>query len=231
MSSELASLKSGVQNVDVALKRASNRTGAGYEFLKKMAARESSLNPMAKASTSSAAGLFQFIEQTWLGAVKQYGAKHGLADFAKDITRGVDGRFDVANKTRRNEILNLRFDASASAALAGELANENKNYLERNLGRAAKGADLYTAHFLGPAGAVKLLGAASTAKAAELLPAAAKANKHVFYDGARAKTVGEVVASIAASMGGKKPAAPQAQTSCCRCCANAWLPRHAAKAG
>ena len=56
-----------------ALKRASASTGAGFDFLMKMAVRESSLDPTAKAGTSSAAGLFQFIEQTWLGAVKQYG--------------------------------------------------------------------------------------------------------------------------------------------------------------
>lgn len=184
-----------------ALARASKATGAGFEFLEKMAARESSFNPAAKAKTSSAAGLFQFIEQTWLGAVKQYGAAHGLGDAADDIVRGPDGRFTVSDKARRAEILNLRFDADASAALAGELANENKSYLERRLGRAIKNADLYTAHFLGPAGAAKLLSAGASTPAADLLPKAAAANRPVFFDGARAKSVGEVVASIARSMG------------------------------
>ncbi len=197
--------------VTSALKRAGDATGAGFEFLKAMAERESSLNPTAKAKTSSAAGLFQFIDQTWLGAVKQYGARHGLGDYAGDIARGSDGRFTVANPARRDEILNLRFDADKSAALAGELANENKSFLERRLGRAASGADLYTAHFLGPAGAVKLLNAASNVKAADLLPQAAAANKPVFYDGVRPKTVGEVVASIASSMkDAKEPAGAEA---------------------
>ncbi len=188
--------------VTTALKRASEATGAGFDFLKMVAARESSLNPTAKAKTSSAAGLFQFIDQTWLGAVKQYGARHGLGEQAGDIQRGSDGRYDVLSKARREEILALRFDANASAALAGELANENQSILERKLGRATSGADLYTAHFLGPAGAVKLLSAASSVEAAGLMPKAAAANRAVFYDGARAKTVGEVVSSIAASMGG-----------------------------
>jgi Transglycosylase SLT domain len=187
--------------VTSALQRAGAKTGADFDFLMKMAQRESSLNPNAKAKTSSAAGLFQFIEQTWLGAVKQYGARHGLEGFASDISRGSNGKFTVANEARREEILDLRFNPNASAALAGELANNNQSYLENRLGRAAKAADLYAAHFLGPAGAVKLLSAASTMNAAELLPQAAAANKPVFYDGARAKTVGEVVASIAASMG------------------------------
>jgi len=189
--------------VTSALRRAGAKTGADFDFLLKMAQRESSLNPNAKAKTSSAAGLFQFIEQTWLGAVKQYGARHGLENFASDISRGENGKFMVANAARREEILNLRFNPNASAALAGELASENQSYLEGRLGRAAKAADLYTAHFLGPAGAVKLLSAASAVRAADILPSAAAANKNVFFDGARAKSVGEVVASIAVSMGGK----------------------------
>ncbi len=202
--------------VTTALKRASEATGAGFDFLKMVAARESSLNPAAKAKTSSAAGLFQFIDQTWLGAVKQYGARHGLGEQASDIKRGSDGRFDVSSRARREEILALRFDANASAALAGELANENRSILERKLGRGTSSADLYTAHFLGPAGAIKLLSAASSVEAASLMPKAAAANRAVFFDGAHAKTVGEVVSSIAASMSGAnaaaqtKPEAPQA---------------------
>ncbi len=196
--------------VTTALQRASAATGAGLEFLKKMAARESGFDPKAKAKTSSAAGLFQFIEQTWLGAVKHYGGKHGLEAFAADITRGPDGRYRVADETRRKEILDLRFDVEASAALAGEIANENRAHLEKRLGRAASSADLYAAHFLGPAGAVKLLSAASSMKAADIVPAAAAANRPVFYDGARPRTVGEVIASIASSMNGAGEAEPLA---------------------
>ncbi len=207
MPSDIAASAAGA-SVTAAIKRAGTATGAGFDFLVKMAQRESSLDPSVRAKTSSAAGLFQFIDQTWLGAVKQYGARHGLGNYAADIARGADGKFHVVDAQRRAEILNLRFDAGASAALAGELANENRAILESRLGRAVGAADLYAAHFLGPAGAVKLLSAAAKAKAADLLPQAAAANRAVFYDGARAKTVGEVIASIAASMGeGAAPAA------------------------
>lgn len=215
MPSDIAVSAVGSQ-VTSALKRASASTGAGFDFLVAMAERESSFDPRAQAKTSSAAGLFQFIEQTWLGAVKQYGAHHGLGAYAGDIMRGADGRFAVADASKREEILNLRFDANASAALAGELANENRTHLETRLGRAANAADLYAAHFLGPAGAVKLLSAAATTKAADLLPQAAAANRAVFYDGARAKTVAEVTASIARSMGANavkpEPTTPGAAT-------------------
>jgi hypothetical protein len=203
MTSEIAGAgNTGAALVTGAVKRAAQSTGAHFDFLMKMAARESGFDPNAKAKTSSAAGLFQFIEQTWLATVKNYGAGHGLGDVAAKITRNANGRYTVADPSERQAILNMRFDAEKASAMAGELANENKRTLESRLGRAASSADLYTAHFLGPGGAVKLLSAASNAKAADLLPKAAAANRPVFYDGARPKTVGEVVASIAKSMGG-----------------------------
>lgn len=202
MTTEIAAVNSGAALVKGAVKRASASTGAGFEFLMKMAARESGFDPSAQAKTSSAAGLFQFIEQTWFATVKKYGGEHGLGAAANAITQNANGRYEVADKGARDAILNLRFDPETASAMAGELANENRSMLEGRLGRAASSADLYTAHFLGPSGAVKLLSAASSVSAAELLPQAAAANRNVFYDGARAKTVGEVVASIARSMGG-----------------------------
>jgi len=202
MTSEIAAAgNTGAALVTGAVKRASTSTGAHFDFLMKMAARESGFDPNAKAKTSSAAGLFQFIEQTWLGTVKKYGGQHGLGDAAAKITQNANGRYTVADPQSREAILNLRFDADKASVMAGELANENKTTLESRLGRAVSSADLYTAHFLGPSGAVKLLSAASNVKAADLLPKAAAANRNVFYDGAREKTVGEVVASIAKSMG------------------------------
>jgi len=214
MTHEIAAAgQTGAALVKGAVKRASASTGAGFDFLMKMAARESGFDPNAKANTSSAAGLFQFIEQTWLATVKNYGAKHGLGAAANAISQNASGKFTVADPQARAEILNMRFDAEKASAMAGELANENKRTLETRLGRAASTADLYTAHFLGPSGAVKLLSAAANAPAADLLPQAAAANRNVFYDGQRPKTVGEVVASIAKSMGGATPepksAAPQ----------------------
>lgn len=189
-----------------ALQRASASTGASFDYLYKVAVRESSLDPNAKAKTSSAAGLFQFIDQTWLASVKKYGASHGLAAEAADISVSVSGRYSVADPARRKEILDLRFDADKAAALAGELALENKNALEKGLGRAIDAAELYAAHFLGPAGAKKLLSAGGSESAAALLPNAAKANRPVFYDGARERTVSEVIDSFRRTIGEAKGA-------------------------
>jgi hypothetical protein len=187
--------------VSGALRKAADATGVGFDYLYRVAVRESSLDPAAKAKTSSAAGLFQFIEQTWLHAVKQYGAAHGLADAAADIKQDADGRLSV-DGDRRKQILDLRFDPEKAAALAAELARENKTSLEGALGRAVDAAELYAAHFLGAGGAKKLLAAKAGDSAAALLPAAAAANRHVFYDGARARTVGEVIDSFRRTIGG-----------------------------
>lgn len=187
--------------VTAALRKASAATGSSFELLYNMARRESSLDPAAKAKTSSAAGLFQFIEQTWLGAVKNYGARHGLADAAAAVEQNADGRYRIADATRRREVLDLRFNADHAAALAGELVQENRAALHKRLGRDATAAELYAAHFLGAAGAARLLEAPADSSAAALLPAAAAANKPVFYQNGRARTVAEVMASIERSMG------------------------------
>lgn len=188
--------------VSGALKKASASTGVGFDYLYRVAVRESSLNPAAKAKTSSAAGLFQFIEQTWLASVKKYGAKHGLGAEAAEIVKGANGRFTVADPARRQAILDLRLDADKAAALAGELAQENKTALESALGRAVEAGELYAAHFLGPNGARALLSAGRETSAAALLPSAAAANRPVFFDGARERTVGEVIDSFRKTIGG-----------------------------
>lgn len=192
--------------VSGALKKASQATGVGFDYLYRVALRESALNPAAKAKTSSAAGLFQFIDQTWLATVKKYGSSHGLGAFAADIQAAPNGNFSVADPARRKEILDLRLDPEKAAALAGELARENRTALEGSLGRAVDAAELYAAHFLGAGGAKRLLSAGAEENAASLLPAAAQSNRHVFYDGARARTVGEVVDNFRKTIGGAEEA-------------------------
>jgi hypothetical protein len=204
---------SAATKVSGALKKASASTGVGFDYLYRVAVRESSLNPSAKAKTSSAAGLFQFIEQTWLGAVKKYGAGHGLSAEAADIVRGANGRFTVADPARRQAILDLRFDAEKAASLAAELARENKAALEGSLGRAVGAAELYAAHFLGAKGARALLSADAGASAAALLPSAAAANRHVFFDGARERSVGEVIDSFRKTIGGAASAVEEIKSA------------------
>lgn len=179
-----------------ALRQASAATGSDFNYLLGTAMRESSLKPQAKSDSSSAAGLFQFVSQTWLGMVKQYGAKYGLGSYANAIGKGADGHYHVDNPSDRQAILALRHDAKVSALMAGEYANQTRSQLENRLGRQVCGGELYAAHFLGTTAACKLIemnGSNPNADAAACFPAAAGANRGVFYnrDGS-AKTVAEV---------------------------------------
>src|SRR5579871_3562875 len=94
--------------VEAAIQRASNATGVDFSFLMGAAKRESGFNPNAKAATSSAAGLFQFVDQTWLGTLKKHGAKYGYARYADLIEQGADGRFRVSGAEARTTVMNLR---------------------------------------------------------------------------------------------------------------------------
>ncbi|MEJ0041733.1 MAG: hypothetical protein WDM81_05765 [Rhizomicrobium sp.] len=158
--------------------------------------RESSLKPSAQASTSSAVGLFQFTEQTWLGTMKTYGAKHGLGAYADAITQGSDGRYRTANSADRQAILALRKDPQVSALMAGEFSQATRATLQQSLGRDVCGGELYAAHFLGPDAACRLIKLSDShpgASAAHAFPAAADANRKVFYhSNGTPKTVREV---------------------------------------
>jgi soluble lytic murein transglycosylase-like protein len=60
-----------------AIRQAAQSTGISFEYLLTTAKIKSNFNPSAQASTSSAKGLYQFIDQTWLGTMKQDGAALG----------------------------------------------------------------------------------------------------------------------------------------------------------
>lgn len=201
--------------VEAAIDRASKATGVDFGFLMKTAGRESSYNPRAQASSSSAAGLFQFVEQTWLSTLKQHGTKHGYARYADLITKGSDGRYRVDGAEARRAVMDLRLDPHAASLMAGELTSDHASYLKGRVGRSPTAGELYAAHFLGPQGSARLIEAMQTrpdVAAASLFPDAARSNKAIFYPDGRAATVGEVYANLTRNAGGGAitPAEPQA---------------------
>jgi Transglycosylase SLT domain len=168
-----------------AIRQASQATGTSFNYLLATAQVESALNPRAGAATSSARGLFQFIEQTWLATMKQSGPALGYGRYAAAITKTASGRYEVKNPALRNEILKLRNDPTANAVIAGALTKANTAYLTRRLGRPPSEGELYVAHFLGAGGAARLIALAASnpnAKAADFFPHAAHANSSIFYD-------------------------------------------------
>jgi hypothetical protein len=182
--------------VVTALRNAAAATGSDFHYLLGTAMRESSLKPGAQSSTSSATGLFQFVDQTWLGLVKSHGAKYGLSAMADAIQVGGDGHYRAASDADRQAILDLRKNPQISALMAGEYSKASATTMQAALGRTVCGGELYAAHFLGPDAACKLIRTSQNqpgASAAALLPNAAAANKSVFFhaDGS-AKSVQEV---------------------------------------
>lgn len=178
----------GAQNypgtVRAAIARAAQATGVDFDYLLAQARLESGLNPNASAATSSARGLYQFTGSTWLNTLDRHGAAYGLAGVA-----GQDG-------ASRTQLLGLRHDPEISALMAGELANDNRNYLSGALGRDPDNSELYLAHFLGPDAAARFINALATdpsQSAAALLPKAAAANRSIFFDGNGARSVGSVM--------------------------------------
>jgi len=199
--------------VEAAIQRASNATGVDFGFLMGTARRESGYNPSAKARTSSATGLFQFTDQTWLSTLKQHGAKYGYARYADLIQQGPGGRLYVPGGEARATVMDLRLDPHASALMAGELASDHAAYLRGRVGREPTAGELYVAHVLGPAGSAKLIDAVRTspaANAASLFPEAAGANRGIFYRSGRPASVSEVYANLTSNPGGVSvPVAPQ----------------------
>jgi len=186
--------------VKKAIQQAARQTGLDFDLMLGVAKRESSLQADAKAKTSSASGLFQFIDQTWLGAVKEHGDALGLGHIAKDIQRSGKG-FTVTDPAKKQEILNLRFNPVVAAKVAGKTLGAAKDRLTQALGREASPSEVYMAHFLGERGATRMLAAGDQAVAADVDPRAASANQTLFFQNGRALSVAEFRDKIALHIG------------------------------
>lgn len=185
MQAEAASALTGTKSqIVAALHQAASATGTDFQYLLDTAKRESGLKTHAKSATSSASGLFQFVDQTWMGLVKKYGAQYGLGAYANAISKGSDGRYRADSPADQQAILALKNDPQTAALMAGHYANDTKNTLEDHLGRDVDNGELYAAHFLGADSAcrlIKLNTSNPNGCAANAFPQAANANRSVFY--------------------------------------------------
>jgi hypothetical protein len=205
-----ASVAAGVDPTRVkiagSIKQAASTSGASFEYLLTTAKMESNFNPRAAASTSSARGLYQFIDQTWLGTVKEAGSQLGYGKYADAIAKNPDGSYSVSNPTARAAIMNLRDDPDAASTMAAVLTQSNSFKLTGRLGRRPTDAELYMAHFMGVGGAAKLISSAEDnpqANAARMFPNAAAANRSIFYDqSGSARSVSQVYSVLSARYAG-----------------------------
>lgn len=195
-------VQSAPKQVLHAIKDASARVGVSFSYMLEQASAESSFKADAKAKTSSATGLYQFIESTWMNMVERHGAKYGV---------------DTEGKSK-SELLELRKDPQLASLMAAEFAGDNKAYLERNWAKGEKeigSTELYFAHFMGAGGAATFLNARDKdpmQDAAVLFPKAAAANKNVFYDRAtgQSRTMEEVYAFFDKKFSGENVDLPSA---------------------
>lgn len=160
------------QTVGDAIKEASNKVGVDESIMLAMAKQESGFKPDAKAGTSSAKGLYQFIDSTWNSMVSR---------FSKSFP----------------ELLKGPYDALASAIAGALYIKENATFLKKN-NIPVTGTNIYASHFLGAGGARTLLTAPPNQIAAEVpgLQAPAAANKNIFFvkgDVNKPRTVDQVI--------------------------------------
>ena len=118
---------------------------------------ESGGNPNAVNPNSTAGGLGQFINSTWLSTLKAH-------------------RPDLAQGKSDDELLALKNDPQLSREMTGAYAGDNQAILQKNGLPVTDGAT-YLAHFAGPGGAVKVLQADPNAPVSDILgEAAVRAN-------------------------------------------------------
>ncbi|MFH1157859.1 MAG: transglycosylase SLT domain-containing protein [Pseudomonadota bacterium] len=199
------------QRVIQAVERAAARTGADFSFLMDKASAESGFDPSATSKSSTATGLFQFIDSTWLNMMKEHGAKYGLGALASQIQIR-NGKPCVDDCKAKAAILNLRKNPEIAALMAGEFSAQNKQYLQEHTDGTVGATELYFAHFMGATGATKFLNARDAggdAVAADLFPKEALANRNVFFDPAtgRARTLDGIYDFFAQKFGGGNAAA------------------------
>ena len=172
--------------------RASRDVGVDEIYMLALADKELSFNPIAKARTSSAMGLYQFIEQTWLESIWRFGGKHDLVLPSTAILKAANGKFIVPDQKVREAILDLRRDPYVSAAMAAELLKYDSEEIKEKLGRDLRKGEFYLMHFLGRQGAHRLLDVVNESpeiRASVIFPEAAAANRAIFYDKPTVKTV------------------------------------------
>jgi hypothetical protein len=205
-------LNSGARVTD-AIRSASQQTGISFDYLMKTAQRESALNPTAQASTSSARGLFQFIDTTWLQTVKDDGPAFGLSQYANQIEKTGEGQYFVRDPVVRAQILKLRDNPEIASNMAAAFSKRNADEIRSVLGRQPTEGELYIAHFLGANGAKRFLSlraANPNAPAAAAFPEAARANKSIFYNANGARSVDETYRVLVAKHDNIRKAAPAA---------------------
>jgi peptidoglycan hydrolase-like protein with peptidoglycan-binding domain len=183
-----------------AIRLGSRRTGVDFSFLMELAAAESSFDPTSIAPKTAAAGLYQFKDDTWLEAVRNYGEKYGMGVYAAQVEEYTDRagkkRLRIQDPDIQEYVLALRHNPRVSALLAAEYVKYNRKRLTNTLDREPGHTELYLTHFFGTTGAIsflKTLYEHPDRIADEVFPKAAKTNQSIFRpERSKPRTVAEI---------------------------------------
>jgi hypothetical protein len=122
------------------------------DVVERIIVAESNGDPNLKDSHSSATGLGQFLDDTWLDLIRQY---------RPDLTKG----------RNESETLELRREAKLAREITTRFVEQNAAILKHR-GLPVTAGSIYLAHFAGPAGAVAILSASENADAALVMASA-----------------------------------------------------------
>jgi hypothetical protein len=183
-----------------AIRLGSRRTGVDFSFLMELAAAESSFDPTSIAPKTAAAGLYQFKDETWLEAVRNYGKKYGMGVYAAQVEDYTDDagkkRLKIPDPVIQEYVLALRHNPRVSALLAAEYVKYNRKRLTNTLDREPGHTELYLTHFFGTTGAIsflKTLYEHPDRIADEVFPIAARTNQAIFRPKSRKpRTIAEI---------------------------------------
>jgi hypothetical protein len=193
--------------VSKAIENAAAASNIDPNLLSTIAWRESRFDPVARNHQSSARGLLQFTTETWLQAVREFGAANGIAGYAAAIQRSRSGALVVADPRVRAAILRLRSDPVLSTKLAAETMKRQRETMERGLGRPVTRADLYLLHVLGPSGTARFLKALAehpNASSVEVASARVVRNAGLLARDDRPLTVANTYAAIEAMLAAQR---------------------------
>lgn len=154
-------LNTSVGAVKAQIADLSKKYGFDPALMETIAAMESNFAPGAKPGTSSAGGVFQFVDDTWKSMTRTYGKK-----------------FSITENTSREDI-------EPSLIMAGLFAADNMKTMRKSIPNPTA-VDLYGAHFMGATGWLgftNYMRNSPNAIAANVYPEQAKANAGIFGDG------------------------------------------------
>lgn len=191
------------ERLATAIYKASLKTGVDFELMVLNAKMESDLGLQNVAATSTARGIFQYIEPTWLTLIRRYGGRVGYQHYADAIERAhYPGVPTIKNNNPylKAEILALRHDPEMAAMMKAYQVQEETDVIRAmKRGAHVTATDHYIVHMLGLPLAKEFYAMKNSGSLIAVAglnnPAmreAARLNKVFFYSGKRALTAREV---------------------------------------